>query len=100
MSNATITPAAIARQRHNGLQNANRVRHQRRLLRGRIARLTPPDGAAMAGRVHSPSLSLPIRCCRSCAKYWAKAAPADGHNFFENVVHVTRLETYEPHFRP
>lgn len=56
MSNATITPAAIARQRQHGLQKANGVRHQRRLLRGRIARLTPPDGAAMAGRVllHPP----------------------------------------------
>jgi hypothetical protein len=51
MSNATITPAAIARQRHNGLQKANRVRTQRRVLRERIADRAPLDGAKLVTKV-------------------------------------------------
>jgi hypothetical protein len=51
MSISTITPTTLSHQRAHALARANRVRHQRRLLRERIARLVPPDGAAMAESV-------------------------------------------------
>jgi hypothetical protein len=54
------TSQAVARQREDSLHKANHVRHQRRLLRERIARLAPPDGAALAARVltHPPGHAL------------------------------------------
>jgi hypothetical protein len=48
MTTTTIASARLARQRTAALAQANRVRHRRRLLRQRIARRDPPQGAALA----------------------------------------------------
>jgi ribosomal protein S13 len=66
MNNPTVNPAAVAHQREQRLQKASHVRHQRRLLRERIAALAPPDGAALAGRVllHPPDYTLTMTVTR------------------------------------
>jgi hypothetical protein len=51
MSNPTPSPLSASCQRDDALERANWVRHERRLLREKIRRLAPPDGAALAARV-------------------------------------------------
>jgi hypothetical protein len=62
----TRSPEAIALQREEGLAKANLIRTQRRQLRQQIARLTPLEGAALAGRVllEPPEFALSMTVSR------------------------------------
>lgn len=66
MGTTTRSPEAIALQRDERLAKANLIRTQRRLLRQQIAGLTPPDGAAVAGRVllEPPEFALSMTVAR------------------------------------